>query len=139
MKKIMTAAVTLLGVFVLAACNNNEKGSSAQSSAKTSESTVVSSEKQEEKATIVLQEDGKEISSKEVSFEDGDSLYDVMKNNFKVEDDKGFITSIDGHKQDDKAKKYWTFTINDKEIMKGAKDVKLKADDKVNFNLAEMK
>ena len=139
MKKIMMTAVTFLSVLVIAGCSNNNNDDSVASTTKTSESTVVSSEKQEEQATIVLQEDDKEISSKEVTFTDDDSLYDVMKNNFELEDDDGFITSIDGHEQDEKAQKYWTFTINDKEIMKGAKEVSLKSGDKVDFSLAEMK
>lgn len=64
--------------------------------------------------------------------------YAIFQKNFDIEDDNGFITSIDGHEQDEKDNKYWTYTINDEEVMEGASEVELTAGDKVDFSLSEM-
>lgn len=135
MKKIGQWSLVLASVLVLSACGGTggTDDSSASSTAETSQQSVV-----EQHATVILQEDGKEISIKEVDFKEGDNLFTVMSNSFDIKDQDGFITSIDGHAQDDTAKKYWTYTINDKEVMTGAKEVILKEDDKVIFNLAPM-
>ena len=135
MKKIGQWSLVLASVLVLSACGGTggTDDSSASSTAETSQQSVV-----EQHATVILQEDGKEISIKEVDFKEGDNLFTVMSNSFDIKDQDGFITSIDGHAQDDAAKKYWTYTINDKEVMTGAKEVILKEGDKVIFNLAPM-
>ncbi|PAF19562.1 hypothetical protein CHH51_02910 [Terribacillus saccharophilus] len=91
----------------------------------------------EQQVTVTLSEDGEEISSKEVSFEEGDILLDVMKENFEIEEDGGFITSIDGHAQDANANKYWLFTVNEEMSPVGANEVELKDGDEVVFNLQE--
>lgn len=89
----------------------------------------------EQQVTITLSEDGEEISSKEVSFEEGDNLLDVMRENFEIEEDGGFITAIDGHAQDENANKYWLFTVNGEMSQVGANELELKEGDEVVFNL----
>ncbi|MGX7059790.1 DUF4430 domain-containing protein [Vagococcus humatus] len=127
-KKIFLTLTLMVGLFTLVACGNGEADKKADTPKKDDQVT----------ATIILQEDSKEITKKEVEVKKDESLYDVMEDNFKLEGKDGFITSIDDHKQDEKAQKYWTYTINDEQVNKGAKDIKLKDKDKVIFNLAAM-
>ncbi|GAA2909635.1 DUF4430 domain-containing protein [Enterococcus pseudoavium] len=129
MKKTMILAALLVSLVGFTGCQKNEPATSQETSV---------SQKTEQKATVKLQEDGKELSKKTINFEKGATLYDVMAKNFTIEDQDGFITKIEGHAQDENAKKYWTFKINDKEIMKGAKEVKVKGNDKIVFDLAKM-
>lgn len=138
MKKLIKVILVLMGTFVIAGCSNDDGKQASDSISQTTEMTTVSSEKEEQKATVLLNEDGKKISSKEVVFQAGDTLYDVMDKNFDLEDDKGFITSIDGHKQDEEDDKYWTYTIDDKEVLKGATEVELKGGEKIDFDLSKM-
>ncbi|MGO3792462.1 MAG: DUF4430 domain-containing protein, partial [Enterococcus gilvus] len=119
---------------LISGCTSKPSESSDSSSAK---ETVASSEKIEEKANITLVDGDKELSKKQVSFEKGQSLFDVLKETYAVEDDNGMITSIDGHPQDEKNNKYWVFTINDEQVNSGAKDVTLKKDDRVVFKLEQ--
>lgn len=87
---------------------------------------------------IVLKEDHKEIDSKEVSVKKEEVLYDVMKDNYDIEDTKGFVTSIDGHKQDEKENKYWMYSINGKQAEKGVKETKVSDGDNVEFDLSKL-
>lgn len=134
MKKIISGIVLAISLVGLAACTNDTK---TESTASTTQSTSMS-EATEQQATITIQEDGKDISSKTIEFKDGESVYDALKNNFSIEDKDGFITKIDGKEQDQSANKYWMYTINGEDASKGAKDIQLKAGDKIIFNLSAM-
>jgi hypothetical protein len=118
-------------IFTMAGCATTTKKTS-------SSSTIATSEKQKQTAKVVLQVDGKEVSSDKVTFKEGTTLYQVLAANFKMEAKDGFITSLNGHAQDEAANKYWTFTVNGEQVTKGAKDIKLKENDQVVFNLAAM-
>jgi hypothetical protein len=124
MKKITVFFALIFSLTLISGCTSKPSESSDSSSAK---ETVASSEKIGEKA----------LSKKQVSFEKGQSLFDVLKETYAVEDDNGMITSIDGHAQDEKNNKYWVFTINDEQVNSGAKDVTLKKDDRVVFKLEQ--
>ena len=60
-----------------------------------------------------------------------------LKKAWTVKDKEGMITSIDGHQQDSDKNIFWTYTINDKTIKKGAQEQKVKNNDKVTFNLSK--
>ncbi|MGH1647802.1 DUF4430 domain-containing protein [Enterococcus gilvus] len=134
MKKRTVFFALIFSLTLISGCTSKPSESSDSSSAK---ETVASSEKIEEKASITLVDGDKELSKKQVSFEKGESLFDVLKETYAVEDDNGMITSIDGHAQDEKNNKYWVFTINDEQVNSGAKDVTLKKDDRVVFKLEQ--
>lgn len=88
----------------------------------------------------VTMDNGKEEVAKEnIEVKAGANVYDVMKENFKIEDDNGMITSIEGKKQDAAASKYWMFEVNDEPAMKGAKDIEVKAGDVITWDLHEVK
>jgi hypothetical protein len=128
MKKLLTLTFTLVTLATLAGCQPNESKTQASSTTSTVEVA-----KQE--AKITLKEDNNQIATKTVQFKTGESLYDAMKANFAIKDEDGFITSIDDHQQDKAKNKYWTYTINGEMAMKGAKDITLKENDTIVFNL----
>lgn len=134
MKKRTVFFALIFSLTLISGCTSKSSESSDSSSAK---ETVAGSEKIGEKASITLVDGDKELSKKQVSFEKGQSLFEVLKETYAVEDDKGMITSIDGHAQDEKNNKYWVFTINDEQVNSGAKDVTLKKDDRVVFKLEQ--
>ncbi|MDR1568614.1 MAG: DUF4430 domain-containing protein [Streptococcaceae bacterium] len=88
--------------------------------------------------TVSLTQDGQEQLKKKVTTSNGGSLLSLMKKTFHAKDDKGFITEINGIKQDAAQNKYWCFTINGKASSVGAGDVRLKAGEKYAFNLEKL-
>lgn len=129
MKKIIISFLLTMSLISIAACTD-DKSTVATSS--------TSSEMIAQQVTIKIQEDGKEISSKTITFKEGDTVYEALKQNFSIEDQDGFITTIDGKAQDQAANKYWMYTINGKEASKGAKEIQLQAHDTIIFNLAKV-
>lgn len=134
MKKTHLFFAAAVSLMIFSGCTSDSANSSDSSSAETA---VSSSKKVELKASITLLDGDKELSKKEISFKKGAKLFDVLKENYEIEDDDGMITAIDGHSQDEKNKKFWVFTINDEQVNAGAKDVELKAGDRVVFKLEQ--
>ncbi|MFC6171027.1 DUF4430 domain-containing protein [Loigolactobacillus jiayinensis] len=87
------------------------------------------------KAQITLTVDNKKISKKKVTTTSKTNLMKVLKKHYTIKEDDGMITSINGHKQNTKAQKYWLYQINGKDATKGAKKTYLKNNDKVSFTL----
>ncbi|MEH6890291.1 DUF4430 domain-containing protein [Bacillus sp. JJ864] len=89
------------------------------------------------KVTIeITQNNGdSKVEKKTVEIKGKETLLDVMKKNFKIEDNKGFITSINGVKQDTKENKYWLFNVNGTPAVKGANETELKNGDEVKWDL----
>lgn len=131
MKKIVLFLAALVSLLAFSGCTDKSVESTDSST------KVSSSQKAESTATITLLDGEKELSKKEITFDKGENLYNVLKKNYAVEDDDGMITSIDGHAQDAKQNKYWVFTKNDEQVNVGAKDVELKEGDRVVFKLEQ--
>lgn len=126
MKKLNRLVLGATLIVTLAGCG-------AKDNQKTTESSEASA-----KVNIVLKEEDKEFDSKEVSVKEDAVLYDVLKDNYDIEDTKGFIISIDGHKQDEKENKYWLYTINGKQAEKGVQETKVSDGDDVVFDLSKL-
>ncbi|NTM07948.1 DUF4430 domain-containing protein [Enterococcus faecium] len=109
MKKLATLLTVFIGLFIMTGCQSNQND---QASSKAS--TQATSEVAKSSALIKLTDSDKEITSKTVTYKSGESLLVILKANFEVKERDGFITSIDGHAQDESQNKYWTFTINGK-------------------------
>ena len=135
MKKMNLLFLTILGVLTISGCATNTPETKNTSSNESSTSQAIA----QTTATIVMTVDGKEVENKEVSFNEGDVLYDVMTANFEIEDQDGFINSIDGQAQDESAGKYWMYDLNGEMALEGAKDLVLKSGDTVLFKLEVMK
>ena len=131
MKKFILGLVLSSFLMVGAGCSTNNET--------TTVSTNSSQEQTAMKVTLTLVEDEKEITSKEVEVSEKESVLDILKANFEVKEDSGFVTSIDGKGQDAKANKYWMYYIKDKEADKGAADMTVSDSDKIEWRLNEFK
>ncbi len=133
-KKQLLLSGLVLGMFLASGCTTP-----ANEVTLTTTATQESVAPVEQTATIILQEDGKEITKEVVSFEPGAVVFDVMDEHFEIVHQDGFITSIDGMTQDEAANKYWLYDINGEMALKGAKELALQAGDEILFKLEEMK
>lgn len=71
------------------------------------------------------------ILSKEVSFQEGDTLYDVTKRVFDIEESEGHIVSINGIHSIPSKNIHWAFFVNGKFIELGVDEIVLYANDDV--------
>lgn len=133
-KKQLLLSGLILGMFLVSGCTT--QANEATVSTTTTQESVAPVE---QTATIILQEDGKEITKEVVSFEPGAVVFDVMDEHYEIVHQDGFITSIDGMTQDEAANKYWLYDINGEMALKGAKELALQAGDEILFKLEEMK
>ena len=107
-------------------------GCSSQSSKKST-----SSSKQNITVSYVLKENNKTFSSKKLQVKKNATVLQGLKKGWKVQESKGFVTSIDGKKQNTKKKTYWTYTVN-KKWANAANKVKLHKNDKVVWTLGKV-
>ena len=87
------------------------------------------------KVTYTLKQGKKVVATKKTTLKKNDKVITVLKKNWKVKEVKGFITSIDGMKENQKKGIYWTYTINGEKVNKLANQQTLKNKDKVQFTL----
>jgi ABC-type phosphate/phosphonate transport system substrate-binding protein len=120
MKKVVLGLISFLAVLFLAAC-----GSSSQ--------TAVEQEEQFQ-ATLVV-DFGDKVDSQEISFEQGDTVMDILEEHFEVESEAGMVTAIDGVSQDAAANTYWMYDINDELAPKGAEEMTISEGDTITFYL----
>lgn len=136
MKKFL---LTLLAAFILALTGCASGGNNTNSNSST-EAPVEEKQQDQLETTIKLTKDGEDIiSEKTLEFEEGESLMEVMERNFELtlDDTKEFIVGIDGVESDTASSYFWTYKVNEEEIMVGAKEYVLKADDVVHFDYAK--
>ncbi|MCC4325291.1 DUF4430 domain-containing protein [Limosilactobacillus reuteri] len=87
------------------------------------------------KVTYTLKQGKKTVATRKTTLKKNDKVITGLKKNWKVEEAKGFITSIDGRKENQKKSIYWTYTVNGKKVNKLANQQTLKNNDKVQFTL----
>lgn len=128
MKKRLLSIFLLLAVAItFVGCKNNSNTDSTTSGEYSLE------------ATIELIEDGESFKKETLNFNEGEKLLDVMKRNLEVVEKDGFITSIEGHAQDEDSNKYWLYTVNGEMAEVGANQFELHDRDEVVFTLEELK
>lgn len=135
-KFFLVSLVFVIGV--LGGCSSesgNEQPNSNNEQTESSENSA--SENQEEVVTIsITKNKGEEtITEEEITIEDGAVLYDVMKENFEIEDDAGYITSVEGIQAKESEQMAWMFFVNEEMASVGAKELELSPGDSVNFDL----
>lgn len=139
-------ALLVMGTLSIVGCGTNENTSSTSStkemkttisSSKSNESSATTSSESEIDVTIELKKDDQEIAKKIATINESTSLMDALKQEFTVEEEDGFITSIDGIEQNKEESYYWTFTVNGEMGQKGAADTYLKDRDEVIFSYAK--
>ncbi|WP_162012849.1 DUF4430 domain-containing protein [Streptococcus sp. S784/96/1] len=116
MKKLLSSLVIFLSFF-LVACDNDAAEKDDQVAGKVQLIVNLDTNKMDE----------------QVTFESGDTVMDVLEDNYEVEKDNGLITSIDGLAQDEAKKLYWMFKVNDEMAPKGAEQITLNDGDKIEF------
>lgn len=134
----LVSLVMVIGLLMGCASDTNDQdGTNNNQSEQQNQNDANSSEVAEEIVVITISKDHNEevITEKEVAIEEGAILIDVMKENFELEEDGGFITSIEGTEQDEDEGKYWMYSVNGEEPPVGAGDYELSVGDKVNFDL----
>ncbi|GEO78787.1 hypothetical protein FD29_GL002035 [Companilactobacillus mindensis DSM 14500] len=89
------------------------------------------------KVTYTLKKNKKQIAKKTITLKKNGTVTQGLKKGWKVNDKGGFISEIDGHKQNNKKKIYWTYTVNKKQVNVSADKKKLKNHDKVEFKLSK--
>lgn len=136
MKKLFTLfSLMLVAIGLLVGCSDESTQPKEDAKVQSNETQEKSqAEPQTEQVAIQVMNGETVVTEKEVELTDG-SLYDLMKANFDVKDDNGFITDIEGVSQVPDKNLYWVFEINGEQVTKGAKEVTLQADDKVVWKL----
>ena len=79
----------------------------------------------------VMNDKNETIVTKEVSFQEGETLYEVTKRAFDVEESEGQIISINGIHSIPKKNIHWAFFVNGKFIELGLDEIVLYANDDV--------
>src|SRR5690625_7418944 len=93
-KNWLTVLFTLFTVLVLVVgCGNN-----SNEPTQNSETNEEVNDAEEEVVFVTISKDeGEEVlSEKEIEIEENDILMEVMQENFEIEEEEGFITTIDG-------------------------------------------
>ncbi|MGM0878544.1 MAG: DUF4430 domain-containing protein [Bacillota bacterium] len=83
----------------------------------------------------IINDKNETILSKEVSFQEGETLYEVTKREFDIEESKGNIISINGIHSIPKKNIHWTVFVNGNFIDLGLDEVSLYANDHVVWAL----
>lgn len=124
---LLFTIVAFLTLF-LTGCSNN------------SSSTAKKSSNNQITVNYTLKQGKKTVSDKSVKIPKKKAkVITGLKKAWKVQETKGFITSIDGKKQNSKKKIYWTYTINGKWATKGADKQAVANKDKIKFTLDKVK
>lgn len=139
-KLFLRLATILLIIGVMAGCSSDENDKTASDTPTNTEEQADdsgSSEQAEETITIKISKDEAHeiIDEREVPIESDAILMDVLKENFEVEEDGGFITSIEGVSPKEDEEKAWMFFVNDEMATVGANDYELTPGDEVTFDL----
>ncbi|CAM3794416.1 DUF4430 domain-containing protein [Mesobacillus zeae] len=128
MKKVVSLlAFFVLAIGLLAGCGNGQQAAEKDKKAGM----------EKEQATIVVKDaEGKKTAEEKVDLK-GQNLQDLMKEHFKVKENKGFFVEIEGISQDEAKNLYWVFEINGEQATKGAKDITPEKGDKIVWELID--
>src|SRR3954464_5847089 len=83
----------------------------------------------------ILNDKNETIISKEVSFQEGETLYEVTKRAFDIEESKGNIVSINGVYSIPEKNLHWAAFVNGEFVEPGLDEVLLYANDQVLWAL----
>ncbi|AUW96869.1 DUF4430 domain-containing protein [Streptococcus pluranimalium] len=119
MKKMLKPVILASSLFLLAACAKDDANKKPEAD--------------EVKVTVSVKPEGEKADKKEVIVDQDDSVLEALDEAFDVEDDNGFVTEIEGHKQDPAKNLYWMYKVNGKMANKGAEENIVKDGDKIEF------
>lgn len=121
MKKLLSSLILFLSLFLVACDNDNDVAD-----------VVDTPDKVAGQVQLVVNLDTNKVDEK-VNFEAGDTVMDVLDDNYEVEEDNGMITAIDGLAQDEAKGVYWMFKVNGEMSSTGAEQTPVKEGDKIEF------
>ncbi|RKQ37695.1 DUF4430 domain-containing protein [Oceanobacillus halophilus] len=120
----------------LAACSSNSDQTQNNASTSTTNSSQTEEVAENHVRITVSINDGEEfVTEDEVPIEDGDNLLDKMEEHFFIEQESGFITSIERVQASEEEKTAWIYSVNGETPNVGAADYELESGDKVVFDL----
>lgn len=137
------AASFLLTVGLLMGCSSGDDNNDADNSTNISQNetnttnNATANENNEEdtvKITLSIHEGSEYIDEMDVDVEEGDVLMDLLKQTFEVDEDDGFINSIQGKEPEDDDEA-WMIFVNGEMAEKGADELKPSPGDEVLLDL----
>ncbi|MGX6977810.1 DUF4430 domain-containing protein [Vagococcus elongatus] len=137
-KKNLFLSLLCMTILFISACST-PKTTTESTPATTTEVTKQKQSEEEINVFIKIVEEDNTIADKELQVPSDSSLMSVMKENFDIVEEGGFITSVEGVEQKAEENFFWTYKINDEEVMTGAEDTILNEGDKVVFTYAQFK
>jgi hypothetical protein len=130
MKKFLYAFLLIM-IVALSGCNANDQAK--EEPAKTAEETV----------TVILSKDkgAEEIGTKEVDYQEGDTVMDVMERNYEIETafEGKFINGIDGIVPKEGEAYAWMYSVNGEDATVSATEYELKPGDEIHFDYQSWK
>lgn len=126
MKRLLRICVSVLSALVLLGCSTTSNQPTASSQVEETSQLL--------EATLRITTDGQN-STKNVRFEAGDSVMDVLEEYYDIEEENGMVTVIDGKSQDPASNTYWMYKVNGSLAEKGAAEQILQEGDDVEFYL----
>lgn len=122
------AALLFSILLILVGCQNGAETETNEGSNTSQEDVITAS-------IELLDLEDNEVEAKTVEFEEGQSLMDVLKENFEVEEADGFINGIGDLHADSNEQQFISIEVNDEMAMVGANDLILEDGDKVTLSL----
>ncbi|WP_182102772.1 DUF4430 domain-containing protein [Niallia taxi] len=124
--------ILMVTIFAVVGCNQGSDTGKEETPAPKEEQ----SEADQFAHIVIMKNDGEEVvEEKDAHFAKGEKLMDVMQRDFEVEHDNGFITSINGIKANEDKKESWFIKVNGEDAKVGAKELELKNEDTIEFDL----
>lgn len=78
------------------------------------------------------------IASDDLVAQEGQVLQDILEANYDVEVQQGgFITSIEGHSQNESDSIFWVFEVNEEVVNEGASSYEVQNEDYIEFKLMQ--
>jgi hypothetical protein len=138
-KWMLRVGAVFAAILLLVGCGadegNEEDAASTDGPAEQTEENDVSEQNEDTVLiTISIDEGSEYVDEKEIPIEEGDILMDVMKQNFYVEEEGGFITSIERVSAEEDEEKGWIFFINGEMAMVGAEEYELSPGEEITFD-----
>lgn len=130
MKQVwMKFGTMVIAVGLLFGCaNNNEALNSEEDATEDGVEVPIS--------VTISEDEGEEVISEEdMDVEEGDILMDVMEEHYDIEEEDGFINSIEGVAPEEEEEKAWMYSVNDEMAEVGAAEYEVEADDDIVFDL----
>ncbi|WP_070120882.1 DUF4430 domain-containing protein [Bacillus marinisedimentorum] len=84
----------------------------------------------------VVSDEGEAVAEKDIEA-NGDSLLDIMKENFEVEEKDGFIQSIEGEAQSEEDNKFWVYEVDGEQVTVGAQEFTPEGGEEIVWKLTQ--